>query len=221
MKKVALTMSQDEKDFYLRRRYIDYLSNNCRGVVPIILPPTNDASTIREYAQMADGLILTGGGDIDPQIYGEQKEKACVEIHRVRDEFEISLTNEMLLLDKPILGICRGMQVINVTLGGTLWQDFDVVVHAHICAKTPIHDIRLSDKMRDIIGCDTILTNSYHHQSVKSLGMGLTAVAFSADGHIEAVYGEDYPFLCGIQWHPEMERDEYSMKIIRAFWDAL
>lgn len=221
MKKVALTMSQDEKDFYLRRRYIDYLSNNCRGVVPIILPPTNDASTIREYAQMADGLILTGGGDIDPQIYGEQKEKACGEIHRLRDEFEISLTNEMLLLDKPILGICRGIQVINVTLGGTLWQDIDVVVHAHICAGKPIHDVLLSGQMRDIIGHDSIVTNSYHHQAIRTLGTELTAVAFSADGHIEAVWGVGHSFLCGVQWHPEMEGDEVAVKLIKKLRESL
>jgi putative glutamine amidotransferase len=221
MKKVALTISQDEKDYYLRRRYIDYLSNNRRGLMPVILPPTNDASTIREYAQISDGLILTGGGDIDPQLYGEQKEKACGEIHRLRDEFEISLTNEMLLLDKPILGICRGIQVINVTLGGTLWQDIDVVVHAHICAGKPIHDVLLSGRMRDIIGHDSIVTNSYHHQSIRTLGQGLTPVAHSRDGHIEAVWGKDYPFLCGVQWHPEMDDTEYSKNLIREFYRKL
>jgi putative glutamine amidotransferase len=189
--------------------------------VPVILPPTNDASIIREYAQISDGLILTGGGDIDPQIYGEQKEKACGEIHRLRDEFEISLTNEMLLLDKPILGICRGIQVINVTLGGTLWQDIDVIVHAHICAGKPIHDILLSGRMRDIIGRDSIQTNSYHHQSVKKLGTGLTAVAHSKDGHIEAVWGEGHSFLCGVQWHPEMDRDEVGGRIIKRFFNEM
>jgi len=221
MKKVIFTMSVGENDYYLRKRYIDYLTNNCRGVVPVILPPTNDISVIRYYAQTADGLVLTGGGDIDPQLYGEQKEKACVDVHRLRDEFEILLTNEMLKLGKPILGICRGIQVINVALGGTLWQDIDVGSHADTSCSVTSHEVLLRGRLRDIIGQNSIRTNSYHHQSVKSLGTELTAVAFSSDGHIEGVWGEGYPFLCGVQWHPEMWHGEVDVKLIGLFCSRL
>ncbi len=217
MKRVALTMSVQERDYYLRKRYISYLTDHCRTVMPIILPPTNDIDTIREYALVADGLILTGGGDIDPLLYGEQKEKACVDVHRLRDEFEITLTREMLSLEKPIFGICRGIQVINVALGGTLWQDIDVKSHVDTRSDVPSHTVRLSGKLAKFFGCDSILTNSYHHQSVKSLRNGLDAVAHSTDGHIEAVWGEGYPFLCGVQWHPEMEREGNSARLIREF----
>jgi len=221
MKTVGLTMSMDAKNYYIRQRYIQYLTQFCSIAMPIILPITDSTDLIREYAREIDGLILTGGDDIDPELYGERKEKACGVVHRLRDEFEISLTNEMLLLDKPILGICRGMQVINVTLGGTLWQDIDVTNHADTSCFVHSHEVLLSGRLRDIIGCDTILTNSYHHQSVKSLGMGLTAVAFSADGHIEAVWGKDYSFLCGVQWHPEMDRDEVAVKLIKILRESL
>ena len=221
MKTVGLTMSMDAQNYYIRQRYIQYMTQFCSNVMPIILPITDSIDLIREYAREIDGLILTGGDDIDPELYGERKEKACGVVHRLRDEFEIALTRETTLTGKPVLGICRGMQVINVTLGGTLWQDIDVTNHADTFCSVSTHEVRLGGRMREIIGCDTILTNSYHHQSVKSLGMGLTAVANSLDGNIEAVYGEDYPFLCGVQWHPEMDRDECSVKIIRAFGDAL
>ena len=221
MKTVGLTMSMDAQNYYIRQRYIQYMTQFCGNAMPIILPITDNTAVIREYAREIDGLILTGGDDIDPELYGERKEKACGVVHRLRDEFEIALTRETTLTGKPVLGICRGMQVINVTLGGTLWQDIDVTNHADTSCFVPSHKVLLSGRMREIIGCDTILTNSYHHQSVKSLGMGLTAVAFSADGHIEAVWGKDYSFLCGVQWQPEMNRDECSVKIIRAFGDAL
>lgn len=221
MKTVGLTMSMDAQNYYIRQRYIQYLTQFCSNAMPIILPITDSTDLIREYAREIDGLILTGGDDIDPELYGEQKEKACGVVHRLRDEFEIALTRETVLAEKPVLGICRGMQVINVTLGGTLWQDIDVTNHADTSCSVTSHEVRLAGRMRDIIGQNSIRTNSYHHQSVKKLGTGLTAVAFSADGHIEAVWGKDYSFLCGVQWHPEMDRDECSVKIIRAFGDAL
>lgn len=221
MKKVAFTMSVGENDYYLRKRYVGYLTNDCRGVVPVVLPPTNDVSIIRAYAQMADGLVLTGGGDIDPQLYGEQKEKTCADVHRLRDEFEISLTHEMIKLGKPILGICRGIQVINVALGGTLWQDIDVKSHADITHDIPTHTVKLSGKMLELFSRDEIITNSYHHQAIRVLGKGLTAVAHSTDGHIEGVWCDGYPFLCGVEWHPEMDRDEVAVKLIKKLRESL
>ena len=221
MKKVAFTMAVGENDYYLRKRYVGYLTNDCCGIVPVVLPPTNDVSIIRAYAQMADGLVLTGGGDIDPQLYGEQKEKACVDVHRLRDEFEISLTHEMMKQGKPILGICRGIQVINVTLGGTLWQDIDVKSHAYITHDIPTHTVKLSGKMLELFSRDEIITNSYHHQAIRALGKGLTAVAHSTDGHIEGVWCDGYPFLCGVEWHPEMGDDGYSKDLTREFCHKL
>ena len=121
MKTVALTSSINETDIYIRQRYVDWLSQS--GLVPVILPITCDITVIREYAETFDGFIFTGGGDIDPTYYGEETQKVCGEIHRPRDKFETALMQEAVFCDKPILGICRGMQVLNVTLGGSLYQD--------------------------------------------------------------------------------------------------
>ncbi len=221
MKTVAFTVSASEQDLYLRERYIKYLAQFCRDVLPVMLPIVTDTALIRQYAHLFDGFIFTGGGDIDPALYGEEKEKACENVHRLRDDFEITLFQEVMALGKPILGICRGIQVMNVALGGTLWQDIDVKSHALPQSAVPSHTVKPGGKLRQLLGQDSIVTNSYHHQSVKVLGKGLTAVAHSTDGHIEAVWSEDYPFLCGVQWHPEMERDECGVRIIQSFFEEL
>lgn len=218
MKTIALTSSINENDLYLRRRYTDWLTQS--GVLPIILPPIGDTSTIREYARRFDGFIFTGGGDIDPAYYGEETQKVCGEIHRPRDKFETALMREAVFCDKPILGICRGMQVLNVTLGGSLYQDITASgfpCHAHTKIGTPRHKVNIWGDWQSIFDSEFIVTNSYHHQSVAKAGDGLRVFARSPDGLAEGIYHPGLRFCAGVQWHPELDPDEYSEKLLQRF----
>ena len=161
------------------------------------LPPLDDSF---------DALILCGGNDIAPHRYG-QENTDCVDLDEARDEREIALLQMYLEAKKPILGICRGMQLINVVLGGDLKQDIGEVLHFfHSHQEKPdykAHPVRTTEKslMRKLYG-DVFTVNSFHHQALDHLGTGLQATALSESGLIEAVEHKNLPIL-GVQWHPE------------------
>ena len=160
---------------------------------------------------MCDGFIFTGGQDVEPKLYSERKISACGECSPERDAMEVLLLDHIIELDKPILGICRGIQLINAALSGTLWQDIpsqfsDMVPH---CQKPPydvsIHEVSIehSSPLYDLLKTDTIPVNSYHHQGIHELSSALLPMAKAADGLIEAVYAPNKKFLWAVQWHPE------------------
>lgn len=173
------------------------------GGIPIILPYTRNDSVIEETVSRLDGIIFSGGTNIDPQKYGETAQSNCGNIEFERDIFELKLCKIATDLDKSILGICRGCQLITVAADGTLHQHIenhnqttDKHVTSHtvkILPDTPLHNILCAD-ITDV--------NSFHHQTVKALG-SLKAAAQSEDGNIEAVYAPGKKFHLGIQWHPE------------------
>jgi putative glutamine amidotransferase len=183
-----------------------------------------------------DGLILSGGSDIVPFFFGEEPHPALAETMPLRDHHEFALLAAARARHIPVLAICRGIQVLNVALGGTLYQDLPAQVagaikHNQSTHRTvPTHHVNVSrpSRLADILGAaitetgDRVAVTSFHHQAVKDVATGLTAVAVAEDGVIEAVEASDGSWLVGVQWHPEMSHrgDQASMDIFTAFVSA-
>ena len=197
------------------------------GGTPILIPYTSDLMECRNVIGKLDGLLLPGGIDISPRLYGEEPLKeAGMSIHNI-DLYEIEMIHEAQKLGKPILAICRGIQILNVALGGTLYQDIDAQQAATICHNQSIsirdemtHSVSLlSDSvLYRLYQQDKIYVNSYHHQAVKDLAETLFPSAYSLDHILEACESEDGRII-GVQWHPEsfIGDDENSKKLFRYF----
>jgi putative glutamine amidotransferase len=192
--------------------YVDAVRKG--GALPLIVPPDQSgAECLREVEGVA-ALLLIGGRDVDPGRYGQDSTDPVVADAPERDAAEIALVHEAVRTGTPILGVCRGAQVLNVAFGGTLVQDlYSVPEHAgHGRAATvesperPGHDVRVArdSKVAQLLGDDPVRVNSFHHQAVASLGDGLVATAWSEpDGVIEGIEHETLPLVVGVQWHPE------------------
>lgn len=193
----------------LSENYVNAILN--AGGFPFILPINNDINVIREYAKILDGLLLSGGYDVDPLNYDEDPNYKLGRVLDERDEFEIKLINEFENLNKPILGICRGNQILNVFHGGTIYQDISLIKGSFIKHDQDAfeyegtHRITIEDgtKLSRILGKNS-LVNSYHHQAIKKVGEGLKIAAMSNDNVIEAIENTTGSFKLGVQWHPEM-----------------
>jgi putative glutamine amidotransferase len=186
------------------------------GGVPIVLPATHPAAAAQVIARL-DGLLLSGGGDIRPSRYGDTGPQHAMTygIDDPRDEWEMALLEAAFAADLPVLCICRGIQVLNVYRGGTLWQDVPSEMPGAESHKQPeggphltAHTVRASGLLADVYGMSEVGTNSFHHQGIKDLGAGLVAVGQTADGLIEAVSYPDRSFVLGMQWHPEAMFDK-------------
>jgi putative glutamine amidotransferase len=182
------------------------------------------SSMAKDGITKADGFLFCGGEDIDPKYYGEEKSRLLGNICSVRDEYEEKMFAAAYKTGKPILGICRGMQVINVFLGGSLHQHVDGHKQAESRdARTHTVELCESGVLRKILGESAIAVNSFHHQIVKRLAADLICNATSTnDGYIEAFHHKEHPFLLGVQWHPEcyFELSETSSKIFDEFIKA-
>jgi putative glutamine amidotransferase len=188
------------------------------GGVPVVFPPVGGAREAEALLEGIDGLLLSGGTDLDPSYYGEEAVPELGVTAPERDAFEMSLVEHALRRGIPILGICRGMQVLNVALGGTLFQDlpsqmdYSVLLgHRQETPKwQPTHEVGVDagSQVAEIMGTDELKVNSYHHQAVKDLASGLVAVAYAPDGVVEAVEWGDLSqrWLVGVQWHAEAMR---------------
>lgn len=182
------------------------------GGIPIILPVTSNLETIQSQLALLDGLLLAGGADINPQYYDQDFKENMGVISPERDEGEFIVLKEFFKTQKPILGICRGHQLLNVFRGGTLFQDLKyfgkpVLKHRQdFYPELGVHKVKIIDQdniLSKLYGTD-ILTNSFHHQAIDKLGEDLTTIATTEDGIIEAIQMKSRKFLYGIQWHPEM-----------------
>ncbi len=197
------------------------------GGLPFIFPLTDDEDSLAQLIEMCDGLLFTGGQDVCPEYYKEKKLTENVICSQARDRQETVVLKLALEKNKAVLGICRGLQFINVYFGGTLYQDlpsqhssdtkhqqsspYDRPVHQ----VSVIHNTPLSDTLHE----ESLMVNSLHHQAVKDLAAPLKAMAVSEDGLIEGVYLPSYSFLWAVQWHPEFsfKQDIASQLIFEKF----
>ncbi len=201
------------------------------GATPLLIPPELDASALERVCAQLDGLMLAGGADVDPAHYGEQRSSACGDVEPERDELELTLTRMALDRDLPTLGICRGMQVLNVACGGSLYQDIatdrpDAQLHDqhHLARNHLAHSINVERESRlaDILGVTETRVNSLHHQAVDRPGAGLRVVARAEDGLPEGIESLDRRFVVAVQYHPEelVETDALSRRLFAAFAEA-
>ena len=222
----VMPLWDDEKDsLWMLPGYLEGLQE--AGATPVILSLTEDREEIEHLVDICDGILLTGGHDVDPSVYGEEALNGTVLCCKARDNMEILVLEDAMKKDKPILGICRGIQMINALLGGTLYQDLptqhpsDIDHHQTPPYDVPVHDvfIKKDSPLYDCLGSDRISVNSYHHQAVKDVAPCLEVMAESEDGIVEALYKPFYRFLWAVQWHPEFsyKKDDNSRKIFKAF----
>jgi putative glutamine amidotransferase len=190
------------------------------GGLAVLLPPDGSADP-DEVLALIDGLLLVGGTDVDPASYGEEPDPATKHTTPARDEFELALARRALEIDLPLLGVCRGMQVMNVAAGGTLVQDLDnVEMHRHTPGAFGDHDVELEpgSLAERAAGQPRSAVKSHHHQGVGRLGEGLVVSGRAEDGEVEAVEMPERRFALGVLWHPE--EDETS-RLIAAFVDEV
>jgi putative glutamine amidotransferase len=200
------------------------------GGIPMILPLTTDMENLGYFIEECDGFLLTGGQDVDPAMYGEEKSEKCGEICAVRDTMERVILDASLALDKPVFGICRGIQMLNVRLGGTLYQDLpsEHPSDAEHSMKAPfdrtVHEVNIvpGSPLHELLGVETLGVNSCHHQAIRDLADGLDAMAISEDGLVEAVYVPQRSFVMAVQWHPELcyQTSEENRKLFESFIEA-
>ena len=200
-------MSTDPEPTVAQSKYIESLARAGAGMRWVEL---NDPEQAVQDALTCDGLLLPGGGDMDPKFYGQARIPACGEPNLLRDAAEPLLLRAFLAADKPVLGICRGIQVLNAVLGGDLYQDikpFEHLPHNDHWAKVHTVTVRRGTLLSRILGQDTVLVNSQHHQAVDRVAPGFTLAALSEDGIVEAIEKPDARFCLGVQWHPEWLSD--------------
>jgi putative glutamine amidotransferase len=218
-----------EPTFFLRARYIRAIED--LGGVPVILPLAEDRADRRRLLKHLDGLLLTGSGpDLAPSLYGERQRYKFRVMSRRRADFELDVARMAAASRLPMLGICGGMQAINVAFGGSLLQDIDSQMdsplpHRQWAAATELShavDVTPGSLLRRILGQARIRVNSSHHQSVKRVAPSLMASAVAPDGVIEAIESRKHRFLLGVQWHPEFLYDRYAFhrKLFQALLKA-
>ena len=174
--------------------------------------------SIMDSVRSSRGVLIPGGGDIDPLLYNEEKVFDLDPEDGKRVDFDLALFRSVLKQGKPVLGICYGMQLINIAMGGTLYQDIGTQKERAINHREGMHAVQVSDN--PFIAPGQYEVNSSHHQAVKEAGRGLKAFALSSDGLIEAFYSPYYPFLMGVQWHPERMKNIISERVFTSFVGA-
>lgn len=206
------------------------------GGMPVLMPNVADPAAAR-LADRMDGLLLSGGRDLEPSLYGDAETHPTVELDRPRDAFELPLTRRAFEINMPILGICRGIQTLNVALGGTLWQDVPsqwrgtserdggpLTHRQEEPGSQATHGLRMAagSVLRAALGVAEFAVNTFHHQAVRDVADPLRAVGWSEDGLIEAVEAPDRAFVIGVQYHPEEMADTcaISARLFAAFVEA-
>ena len=213
MVKIGLTISVEKRnnpeEYCIPADYITAVMKY--GASPVLIPPLDEHAKLDAYLEDIDGLVLTGGDDISPELYGEVNSGLTGHVSKTRDEAELYIIGRAVHSGIPLLGICRGFQILNVYFGGTLYQDLasqfgELIHHANpfVSATDLHHDIffECGTAFMGISGGADMTVNSRHHQGIKALGTGLRAGAFPSDGLIEAFECSDMNIMA-VQWHPE------------------
>jgi putative glutamine amidotransferase len=187
--------------------YVRAVAEN--GGVPVVLPTVDDERVLQKYLNMLDGLVLIGGDDIPPEVYGEQPDKTVKPLTKERYDFERKLIARWLASGKPVLGVCLGMQFTNVVSGGSLIQDISSEVGPQVDHHKGYHRVRIEpgSNLANLLGATEASVLSSHHQAVDGLGKGLKPVARSEDGVVEALERTNGGFGLFVQWHPESMTD--------------
>ena len=216
---------------YLNRAYVWALEQ--AGATPIILPVTSELDIINSYLGVVDGILLSGGEDVEPLRYGAAPHSKLGKTDISRDDTEMPLIIAALAQDIPLFAICRGIQALNVALGGTLYQDIPSELPSDIshlqsekgfARNVLTHKVVINSdtRLRSIVGDTEMMTNTFHHQALNKIGEGLIVTAVAEDGIIEAVENPDYKYLVGVQFHPEeTTHDEKSRRLFEEFVGAL
>ncbi|MDD2503983.1 MAG: gamma-glutamyl-gamma-aminobutyrate hydrolase family protein [Clostridia bacterium] len=231
---IGITCDYDweAKIFKLHSGYVEGISR--AGGLPLIIPPISACAvseSISNILSQIQALLLTGGQDVHPRYFGEEPHTAIGRVNPQRDELELPLCLAAVQAGMPVLGICRGIQLINVALGGDIYQDLktqfegrDLICHSQSAPTwTEFHKISIHEgsRLHHIFGVNQVYTNSFHHQAVRTLAPGLEFAASAADGVIEAVESKSHSFLVGVQWHPErMLEDSHMLGLFKAFVEA-
>jgi len=227
----VIPLWDEERDsLWMLPGYMDGIEQ--AGGLPVVLPLSTDRSVLGQVCRLYDGFLFTGGQDIFPGLYGEEKSACCGSICGKRDDMESLLFSRAVIdLNKPAFGICRGIQLFNVLLGGTLNQDLPAQYKGNLplCHQqeppygSPSHQaiIEPGSPLHALLGTDTIAVNSCHHQGIRELSRELVCMAVAEDGLIEAVHMPDRKFVWAVQWHPEYSlHDENSRRLFEAFIEA-
>ena len=218
---IGITCGMEKESHNITLRAYYGVALEALGAAYIMLPP-QDLTVADQVLEFLDGLILPGGGDIHPKFWDEEPQKSIKKVDAVRDKWELALAEKAIKKQIPLLGICRGMQVINVALGGSIWQDNPVITeHEQTSPYTqPWHLVKLNDAdFISLTGKESGYVNSCHHQAVRRIGQGLKVAAKATDGTVEAIIGSKY--VLGVQWHPEYmwQQDGISRELFRSFID--
>lgn len=222
---ITIDMGEEGKQF-IKKEYVRAIIR--AGGLPFLIPSGIEEDAV-QVTDRIDGLLLTGGDDINPLLFDEEPHPGLGKVTPERDTTELVLARLMLACDKPILGICRGLQLLNVAFGGTVYQD---IYHQHegpllqhrqqAPHHHPSHYVQLEKGgiLEEIAGCDRILVNSFHHQAVKDVPAPLMVTGVASDQIIEAIESTDHQFVLAVQWHPELlaaNGDAVSLRIFEQF----
>ena len=227
---IAVTPLYDDKRdrFWILPAYYEGITE--AGGLPILLPLTADRKQLEQCVKMCDGVLFTGGQDVSPAMYGEQPFNETVHCCEKRDGMEATALELAIELDRAVLGICRGIQLINAVLGGNLYQDLPVQHPSELCPNQeapydrPVHEVHVvkGTPLEELLCTDTLRVNSLHHQAVKELAPSLQKMAVSADGLTEALCRPASRFLWAVQWHSEYmyQNDSSARAIFKRFVEA-
>lgn len=230
---IGITPSMEVDETYYKVANANIKAILKAGGIPVVLPYFEEMSDVTQIVGEIDGLLATGGYDVDPTYFGEEPHPNLGTVIPKRDHFEKLIIEEMLKLDKPILGVCRGSQILNVTVGGDMYQDIyaqcqdrDLLQHNQ---KAPLShgahyvDVTEGSLLHQITGLETLRVNTRHHQANRVVRSPLKVSGTARDGIVEAIESKEHRFVLGLQWHPEnmiAVDDEASWNIFKAFINA-
>lgn len=232
MKKIVgvMPLYDDEKESYwMLPGYMRMLE--AEGTIPLMLPLTEDKEELDYFLGICGGFLLTGGHDVSPFVYDAQKQPWCGQCCMPRDKMESYILQKSVEADQSLLGICRGIQLMNAFFGGTLYQDLDTEYRSNIDhhMKPPYDrtahmvDIQKGTLLSDILDSGQIGVNSYHHQAIREVSPDFEIMAVAGDGLVEAISMKAKKYVVGVQWHPEFSywKDENSRKLVKSFVDSI